>query len=65
MEDAVWPGACRAGCWCLVLAGALPAQPGAAQTLVVPVPEGKLFHVPNCGLAALVTGTRHHLVSQP
>ena len=39
-EDAVWLA--TGGCGCLVLTGALPAQPGAFPTLlVVPVPEGK------------------------
>lgn len=66
MEDAVWLDPGGSGCWCLAFAVALPAQPGAFQTLaVVPVPEGKLFHVPNCGLATWVTGTRHHFAFQP
>jgi len=61
MEDAAGSGWC-----CPAIAGALLAQPGAFQTLVVvPVPEGKLFHAPNCGLATWVTGTRHHVVFQP
>lgn len=62
MEDAVWPDAGGSGCWCL----ALTAEPGAFQTLVVvPVLEGRLFHVPNCRLATWVMGTRHHFVFQP
>lgn len=65
MEDAVWLDAGGSGCWCPVFTGDLPAQPGAFQTLIVaPVLEGRLFRVPNCGLATWVTGTRHHFVFQ-
>lgn len=63
VEDAVWLDAGRFGCRCLPLTGALSPQLGASLTLaVVSIPEGKLFHVPNCGLATLVTGMKHHYV---